>query len=125
MRHDLDARLFLNLYECINGLLECSRIEVRDGPVDFAVLILHHADDADELMAHQSCTGLTTEIFDRDGRSREGTHRILKCAPEFGHENGGAFGTRTHALAECFSRHWPSNSAGVKYPSDEWIRLRL
>ena len=44
---------------------------------------------------------------------------VVKCAPEFGHENGGAFRTRTHALAECFSLHWPSNSAGVKYPSDE------
>src|SRR5512143_3297404 len=47
------------------------------------------------------------------------TPQAVKCAPEFGHENGGAFRTRTHALAECFSLHWPSNSAGVKYPSDE------
>jgi hypothetical protein len=29
------------------------------------------------------------------------------------------FGTCTHALAECFSLQWLSNSAGVKYPSDE------
>ena len=51
--------------------------------------------------------------------------RGVKCAPEFGHKNGGAYGTCTHALAKCFSRHWLSNSAGVRYPSDEWIRLRL
>jgi len=43
----------------------------------------------------------------------------LKCAPKTGRENGGAFRTCTHALAECFSLHWPSNSAGVKYPSEE------
>jgi len=29
----------------------------------------------------------------------------VKCAPEFGHENGRAYGSCTHALAECFSRH--------------------
>ena len=43
----------------------------------------------------------------------------MKCAPGFGHENGGAYGTCTHALAECFSLQRLSNSAGVKYPSDE------
>ena len=43
----------------------------------------------------------------------------MKCAPETGRENGGAFRTCTHALAECVSLHWPPNSAGVKYPSDE------
>jgi hypothetical protein len=43
----------------------------------------------------------------------------VKCAPKTGRENGGVFRTCTHALAECFSLHWPSNSAGVKYPSDE------
>jgi len=43
----------------------------------------------------------------------------LKCAPKTGRENGGAFRTCTHALAECFSLHWPSNSAGVKDPSEE------
>ena len=43
----------------------------------------------------------------------------LKCAPVFGQKNGGAYETCTHALAECFSRHSTSNSAGVRYPSDE------
>ena len=43
----------------------------------------------------------------------------LEVRPETGRGNGGAFRTRTHALAECFSLHWPSNSAGVKYPSEE------
>src|ERR1017187_9116212 len=46
-------------------------------------------------------------------------HRMLKCAPEAGHENDTLFATYTHALVQHFSLHSPSNSAGVKYPSAE------
>ena len=38
----------------------------------------------------------------------------LKCAPEFGHGNGGAYRTCTHAPAEHFSRYSLANSSGVR-----------
>ena len=38
----------------------------------------------------------------------------VKCAPRFGHENGGAYRTCTHALAEGFSRYSSANSSGVR-----------
>ena len=38
----------------------------------------------------------------------------LKCAPEIGQKNGGAYATRTHALAGCFSFQRLSYSAGVR-----------
>ena len=56
---------------------------------------------------------------DTHSKRAPGLEEELKCAPETGRENSGAFRTCTHALAECFSLHWPSNSAGVKYPSEE------
>ena len=49
----------------------------------------------------------------------------VKCAPGFGQKNGGAYATCTHAIAECFSLQRLSYSAGVRYPSAEWIRLTL
>ena len=38
----------------------------------------------------------------------------LKCAPEIGQKNGGAYATCTHTLAECFSLQKLSYSAGVR-----------